>query len=70
MAAGAGVGGASGAGGASEGSQPSHTVEVEDRFIGKLVGKGGSVLNDLKSRSGTNIKISQRGDYAPGTTNR
>lgn len=39
-------------------------------LVGAIIGRGGSVLNMLKSSTNTNIKISQNNDYFPETTDR
>ncbi|CAB9516737.1 RNA-binding protein Nova-1 [Seminavis robusta] len=43
---------------------------VPDNMIGSILGRGGKTLNDLQAQSGTRIRISQRGEYMPGTRNR
>ena len=45
-------------------------VLVPDNMIGSILGRGGKTLNELQSQSGTRIRISQRGEYLPGTRNR
>jgi RNA-binding protein Nova len=45
-------------------------VLVPDTLIGSILGRGGRTLNELQMRSGTRIRISQRGEYVPGTRNR
>ena len=39
-------------------------------MVGAILGKRGQTLIDLESQSGTKIKISQRGQFIPGTNNR
>lgn len=48
----------------------SETLSISDSMIGAILGKRGQTLNYLQNKSGTKIKISQRGDYIPGTNNR
>lgn len=36
----------------------------------RAVGKGGQVIKEMIDTSGASIKVSQKGEYAPGTTNR
>lgn len=45
-------------------------VLVPDNMIGSILGRGGRTLNELQLHSGTRIRISQRGEYLPGTRNR
>ena len=45
-------------------------VVVPDTLIGSILGRGGRTLNDLQLHSNTRIRISQRGEYVPGTRNR
>jgi hypothetical protein len=45
-------------------------VLVPDTLIGSILGRGGRNLNELQMHSNTRIRISQRGEYAPGTRNR
>ena len=52
--------------------QHSFTVQVAipDSLIGSILGRGGRTLNELQVQSNTRIRISQRGEYVPGTKNR
>jgi len=57
--------------------QPTHAppgfaaqVAVADNLIGSILGRGGRTLNELQVLSNTRIRISQRGEYIPGTKNR
>mmetsp|Transcript_20260 Transcript_20260/g.30059 ORF Transcript_20260/g.30059 Transcript_20260/m.30059 type:complete len:668 (-) Transcript_20260:188-2191(-) len=57
--------------------QPTHLppgfvvqVAVADNLIGSILGRGGRTLNELQVLSNTRIRISQRGEYIPGTKNR
>jgi RNA-binding protein Nova len=43
---------------------------VPDTMIGSVLGRGGRTLTELQMISGTRIRISQRGEYLPGTRNR
>ena len=45
-------------------------VLVPDSLIGSILGRGGRTLNELQMHSNTRIRISQRGEYLPGTRNR
>jgi len=53
-------------------TRPGFTAQVliPDNLIGSILGRGGSTLNDLQHHSNTRIRISQRGEYVPGTRNR
>ena len=54
-------------------SQPGGSLiqmSIPDSLIGAILGRGGSTLNDLQTSTSTRIRISQRGVYVPGTTNR
>jgi len=45
-------------------------VAIPDSLIGSILGRGGRTLNELMMLSNTKIRISQRGEYVPGTKNR
>jgi hypothetical protein len=45
-------------------------VLVPDTLVGSILGRGGRTLNELQMHSNTRIRISQRGEYVPGTRNR
>jgi KH domain len=45
-------------------------VLVPDTMIGSILGRGGRTLSELQMLSGTRIRISQRGEYMPGTRSR
>jgi len=45
-------------------------VQVPDSLLGSILGRGGRTLNELQMHSGTRIRISQRGEFVPGTRNR
>ena len=45
-------------------------VLVPDTLIGSILGRGGRTLTELQMHSNTRIRISQRGEYVPGTRNR
>ncbi len=53
-------------------TRPGFTAQVliPDNLIGSILGRGGSTLNELQMHSNTRIRISQRGEYVPGTRNR
>mmetsp|Transcript_3253 Transcript_3253/g.7636 ORF Transcript_3253/g.7636 Transcript_3253/m.7636 type:complete len:351 (-) Transcript_3253:228-1280(-) len=46
------------------------TLQVPDELVPTLLGKGGSVMKDMEERSGARIRVSQKGDFVPGTSNR
>lgn len=46
------------------------TLAIPDEHVGAIVGRGGKIITEIQQNSGTRIKISDRGDYMPGTTNR
>lgn len=45
-------------------------MQAPDSMIGFILGRGGKILNRIQSRTQTRIRLSQRGDFVPGTTNR
>lgn len=45
-------------------------ISVSDTMVGAILGKRGQTLTELENQSGTKIKISQRGEFIPGTNNR
>jgi len=45
-------------------------VAIPDSLIGSILGRGGRTLNELQMQSNSRIRISQRGEYVPGTKNR
>lgn len=45
-------------------------VLVPDSMVGSILGRAGRALNELQMMSGTRIRISQRGEYMPGTRSR
>ena len=45
-------------------------VAIPDTVIGSILGRAGRTLADLQEQSHTRIRISQRGEYLPGTRNR
>jgi len=53
-------------------TRPGFTAQVlvPDTLIGSVLGRGGKTLNELQLHSNTRIRISQRGEYVPGTKNR
>lgn len=46
------------------------TLAVPDEHVGAVVGRGGKTITDIQQTSGVRIKISDRGDFIPGTTDR
>lgn len=51
-------------------AQTTVTVAVPDAHIGAIVGRGGKTIGEIQAMSGVRIKISDRSDYVPGSTNR
>ena len=53
-------------------TRPGFTAQIliPDNLIGSILGRGGTTLNELQMHSNTRIRISQRGEYVPGTRNR
>jgi RNA-binding protein Nova len=45
-------------------------VLVPDRLVGLILGRGGRTLAELQTMTETRIRISQRGEYMPGTKSR
>ena len=45
-------------------------MEVDDTYIGRLVGKAGSILADIMATTKASIKISQKGEFVAGTNDR
>lgn len=45
-------------------------VLIPDSMIGSILGRGGRTLTELQAMSGTRIRISQRGEFLPGTRDR
>jgi hypothetical protein len=45
-------------------------MEVDDTYIGRLVGKAGSILADIMATTKASIKISQKGEFVAGTNYR
>lgn len=45
-------------------------IEVPELIVGAILGPGGRFLTDIMSRSGANVQISKKGEFAPGTRNR
>lgn len=46
------------------------TIGVSDDHIGLVVGRGGRNLTEITQNTGTRIKISNRDDFIPGTSDR
>ncbi|XP_061996337.1 protein BTR1 isoform X2 [Rosa rugosa] len=51
-------------------SNNSVTIGVADSHIGLVVGRGGRTIMEISQGSGARIKISDRGDFISGTTDR
>eukprot|EP00286_Rhodomonas_abbreviata_P029778 CAMPEP_0181315042 /NCGR_PEP_ID=MMETSP1101-20121128/15151_1 /TAXON_ID=46948 /ORGANISM="Rhodomonas abbreviata, Strain Caron Lab Isolate" /LENGTH=364 /DNA_ID=CAMNT_0023422197 /DNA_START=157 /DNA_END=1251 /DNA_ORIENTATION=- len=45
-------------------------LAIPELTVGLLVGKGGCIIKELMNLSGAQIKVSQKGDVVPGSTNR
>jgi len=45
-------------------------IAVEDSLVGAILGRRGQTLTMLQSKSQTRIKVSQRGEFIPNTSNR
>ena len=45
-------------------------MAVPDAMVGAICGKGGAVIKEIQQYSGTCIKISQKGEFVPGSQNR
>ncbi|CAK9159628.1 unnamed protein product [Ilex paraguariensis] len=46
------------------------TIGVADEHIGLVLGRGGRNIIEISQRSGARIKISDRGDFMSGTSDR
>jgi RNA-binding protein Nova len=51
-------------------AQESHTIGVADEHIGAVVGRAGKNITEIIQASGARIKISDRGDFIAGTSDR
>jgi RNA-binding protein Nova len=45
-------------------------LAVPDAMVGAVLGRRGQTLQELQSESGARIRVSQRNEFVPGTTNR
>merc|ERR1719392_51853 len=54
----------------SGGNEPLLKLLVPNVAVGALIGKGGALLSELKSKCGGNIRISAAREYYPGTQER
>ncbi|WOK98363.1 protein BTR1 [Canna indica] len=57
-------------GGSYEGQNNSVMIGVADEHIGAVVGRGGRNITEISQVSGARIKISDRGDFMAGTSDR
>ncbi|XP_042424797.1 protein BTR1-like isoform X2 [Zingiber officinale] len=57
-------------GGTKEGLKNSVTIGVADEHIGAVVGRAGKNITEISQVSGARIKISDRGDFIAGTSER
>ncbi|KAI4967196.1 hypothetical protein ZWY2020_029525 [Hordeum vulgare] len=55
---------------ANNDAQESHTIGVADEHIGAVVGRAGRNITEIIQASGARIKISDRGDFIAGTSDR
>lgn len=55
---------------ATNDAQESHTIGVADEHIGAVVGRAGRNITEIIQASGARIKISDRGDFIAGTSDR
>ncbi|KAB2595049.1 RNA-binding protein Nova-2 [Pyrus ussuriensis x Pyrus communis] len=55
---------------AKEDRSNSVTIGVADEHIGLVLGRGGRTITEISQGSGAKIKISDRGDFMSGTTDR
>lgn len=46
------------------------TLAVPEDRVGSVIGKGGSVINQIKGLVNVDIRISKKGEHLPGTTDR
>lgn len=56
--------------GPNDGRSNSVTIGIGDEHIGAVVGRGGRNIMEISQVSGARIKISDRGDFMPGTSDR
>jgi len=54
----------------TDGTSITMTLGVPDLKIGVLIGRGGSIVKEIKALSGVNMTLSQKGDTIPGTAYR
>ena len=45
-------------------------LAVPDHLVGSILGRHGTVINQIQSSTGTRIKISEKGDFIGNTKNR
>lgn len=45
-------------------------MQVPNKLVGSILGKGGSTLKEIQQQTGARVTISKRGEFAPGTQNR
>lgn len=46
------------------------TMQVPDAVVPIILGKGGAIMREIQQRSGARIRVSQKGEYVPGTNDR
>jgi hypothetical protein len=52
------------------GGNVTYSLHVPDHVVPAILGRAGAVIKEMMDQSGATIKVSQKGEYAPGTTNR
>jgi len=50
------------------GGHVQYTLHVSDAVVPAILGRGGQVIKEMQEQSGASIKVSQKGDYVPGTS--
>jgi RNA-binding protein Nova len=44
-----------------------YTLHVSDAAVPAILGRGGQVIKEIMDMTRASIKVSQKGDYVPGT---
>ncbi|KAH7415936.1 hypothetical protein KP509_14G067500 [Ceratopteris richardii] len=52
------------------GNAPNTVIPVPDECIGAILGRGGRTILEIQQSTGVHIRISDRGDFVPGTNHR
>jgi RNA-binding protein Nova len=45
-------------------------IPVNEAYIGSIIGRAGSVIQEIMSYSGARVQVSQKGEYITGTQER